>query len=268
MTTAPPVEIARQLSDVQLALERNLAGALQAIHLFGSAVDGGLKPYSDIDLLVTVRAPLAGAVRRSLMTDLLSVSAPPGTSDEYRALEVTVVVREEVVPWRYPPLRELQFGEWLREELEAGVAQPATADPDLAVLLTKVRQHSTPLAGVPASELFDPVPKTDFAKALFDTIAQWNVASDWQGDERNVVLTLARIWFSVSTGEITSKNAAADWALARLPNAYRPVLAMAQAAYLGNVRDDLTDRAEQVAAFVRHVKRMIGNAGAVGTSRP
>ncbi|WP_431627026.1 nucleotidyltransferase domain-containing protein, partial [Enterobacter hormaechei] len=27
---------------------------LLAVHLYGSAVDGGLKPHSDIDLLVTV----------------------------------------------------------------------------------------------------------------------------------------------------------------------------------------------------------------------
>lgn len=257
MNTSPPIEITRQLSEVQVALERKLAGTLQAVHLFGSAVDGGLKPYSDIDLLVTVRAPLVEAVRRSLMMDLLSVSASPGTSEKYRALEVTVVVREEVVPWRYPPVRELQYGEWLREELQAGIVQSATADPDLAVLLTKARKHSICLVGVPATELFDPVPGQDFAKALLDTIAQWNEEIDWQGDERNVVLTLARIWFSVSTGEILSKDAAAAWALERLPNEYRPVLAAAQAAYLGSARDDLAGRAEQVTAFVRYVRRMI-----------
>lgn len=261
MSTSPLVEIDRQLSSVQVALGRNLAGTLQAIHLFGSAVDGGLKPYSDIDLLVTVRTPLLEAVRRSLMTDLLSVSAAPGTSEKYRAVEVTVVVREEVVPWRYPPVRELQYGEWLREELQAGIVQPATVDSDLAILLTKVRQHSVCLVGVPAPELFDPVPKKDFVKALFNTIAQWNEACDWQGDERNVVLTLARIWFSVSTGKISSKDAAALWALERLPDEYRPVLAVAQAAYLGNAQDDLADRTDQVAAFVRFVKEMIENAG-------
>ena len=34
-------------------LERHLGGTLLAIHLFSSALDGGLKPHSDIDLLVT-----------------------------------------------------------------------------------------------------------------------------------------------------------------------------------------------------------------------
>ena len=35
-------------------IERHLEPTLLAVHLYGSAVDGGLKPHSDIDLLVTV----------------------------------------------------------------------------------------------------------------------------------------------------------------------------------------------------------------------
>ena len=33
----------------------------------------------------------------------------------------------------------------------------------------------------------------DFAQALLDTVAQWNDVPDWAGDERNVVLALARL---------------------------------------------------------------------------
>ncbi|SEA60153.1 streptomycin 3-adenylyltransferase [Nitrosospira multiformis] len=111
---------------------------------------------------------------------------------------------------------------------------------------------------MPASELFDPVPKESFVKALSDTAAQWNEESDWQGDERNVVLALARIWFSVSTGEIARKDAAAaSWLLERLPHEHRAVLMVALAAYLGTARDDLAEPTEQVASFVRYSKAMI-----------
>ena len=44
---------AHQVFEVQPALQHHLK-AIQAIYLFGSAVDSGLKPLSDIDLLVTV----------------------------------------------------------------------------------------------------------------------------------------------------------------------------------------------------------------------
>jgi streptomycin 3"-adenylyltransferase len=71
---------------------RVLEPELVAIHLYGSAVDGGLKPHSDIDLLVTTRLPLTTVQRETLMQALLTMSAYPGTSVTQRALEVTVVV--------------------------------------------------------------------------------------------------------------------------------------------------------------------------------
>ncbi len=55
---------------------------------------------------------------------------------------------------------------------------------------------------------------------------------DLEGDTRNVLLTLARVWTTLATGRIRSKDAAADWALARLPDEHRPVLAHARQLYL------------------------------------
>jgi len=260
-TEAVPAEVGEQLAKTRAVLERHLGPTLHAIHLFGSAVEGGLKPFSDVDLMVTVSAPPAASVRRSLMTDLLSVSAPPDAAGPLRPLEVTVLVHDDVVPWRYPALRQLQFGEWLREDLLAGMVEPAMPDHDLAIMLTKVRQHSVNLMGPPAAALFDEVPQADLSRALLDTVAQWNDGPDWAGDERNVVLALARIWFSAVTGGIAAKEVAAAWALERLPEGHRPVLAKARSAYLGGVRDDLAAQAGGVAAFVRHVRAEIERVG-------
>ena len=44
-----------------------------ALYLYGSAVDGGLHPYSDIDLLAITDSVPSAAVRQALMTALLSV---------------------------------------------------------------------------------------------------------------------------------------------------------------------------------------------------
>jgi streptomycin 3"-adenylyltransferase len=250
-----PSSIAEQLAKACSVLERNLTNTLQAIHLYGSAADGGLKPASDLDLLVTVSTPLPEPVRLALMNDLLSISAPPG--GPVRALEVTVVVQAEVLPWRYPPQRELQFGEWLREDLQAGKVEPAQPDPDLTILLSKARQHSVCLLGPAASAWFAPIPKEDLARAFADTLAQWNSPADWQGDELTVVLALARIWYSVVTGAIAPKDVAATWVLARLPHDHRAVLSHARDAYLGKVKDNLADRIDQVTAFVHYSKAQI-----------
>lgn len=257
MTELVSVEITEQVFRARAVIEDHLVGTLQAIHLFGSALDGGLRPHSDIDLLVTVGAPPDESVRRALMLDLLTVSAPPGSGGRCRPLEVTVVARGEVVPWRYPARRELQFGEWLRQDLLSGIFEPPVFDHDLPILLTKARQHSVALVGLPALELLDPVPKEDFATALRDTMAQWNSESDWIGDERNIVLSLARIWYSASTGRIAPKDVAAAWALERLPVEYRSVLGEARAAYLGVREENPVTHTEQTAAFISYAKSSI-----------
>ncbi len=81
----------------------------------------------------------------------------------------------------------------------------------------------------------------------------WNSQPDWAGDERNVVLTLSRIWYSAITGKIAPKDVAADWAIKRLPAQYQPVLLEAKQAYLGQRRSlGLTRRSLE--EFIRFVK--------------
>ncbi|MGN6108589.1 MAG: aminoglycoside adenylyltransferase family protein [Kofleriaceae bacterium] len=252
-----PAGIAGQLAQARRLLERHLGAELLAMHLFGSAMDGGLRPRSDIDLLATIAAPLAPASRLVLMRELLALSAWPGTDPALRALEITLLVRADILPWRYPPRRELQFGEWLRVDIEAGRLEDARPDPDLAILLTKARQHSVALLGPPAAQWFEVVPRGDFTQALRDTVAQWNGPDDWRGDEQTVVLALARIWYSAATGAIAPKDVAAAWVLPRLPAPLRPLLAQARAAYLGEGADELARHPADLQAFVRHVRAEI-----------
>ncbi|SCB23304.1 AadA family aminoglycoside 3''-O-nucleotidyltransferase [Cupriavidus alkaliphilus] len=252
-----PAEIAQQVRVAQAVISRHLAGTLLGVHLFGSALDGGLRPLSDIDLLVTTRDVPGDAARRALLRDLLEVSAPPGSGGLRRPLEVTVVAHGEVVPWRYPATRELQFGEWLRQDIEAGVFEGRMPDHDLAILVTQVRQHGIALLGPPATACFEPVPRPDFIAALTDTVAQWRTESDWAGDERNVVLAMARVWYSAASGRIAPKDVAAAWALERLPGAHRPLMAAARAAYRSGGPDDPVLGGAAVAAFMQYARTAV-----------
>lgn len=247
----------KQIQTACALIESILGRELMAIHLYGSAMDGGLKPLSDIDLLVTVRSPLRDEQRHTLMQKLLAISAWPGTSEIYRALEVTVVVWSQILPWQFPPMRELQFGEWLRDEIANGEYEPAQPDPDLAILLTKARQNSLPLRGEAASTLFEAVPERDLQHTFRQTLALWNRADDLEGDERHILLTLARIGYSVETGQIASKDEAAAWLLPQLPEAHAKLLAEARAEYLGLVTVDWAEKMPQIEAFVRDVKKTI-----------
>ncbi|HAJ5797590.1 TPA: DUF4111 domain-containing protein [Escherichia coli] len=222
MRVAVTIEISNQLSEVLSVIERHLESTLLAVHLYGSAVDGGLKPYSDIDLLVTVAVKLDETTRRALLNDLMEASAFPGESETLRAIEVTLVVHDDIIPWRYPAKRELQFGEWQRNDILAGIFEPAMIDIDLAILLTKAREHSVALVGPAAEEFFDPVPEQDLFEALRETLKLW--------------------------------NSQPDWAIKRLPAQYQPVLLEAKQAYLGQKEDHLASRADHLEEFIRFVK--------------
>lgn len=252
-----PITITRQLALAEAELQRHLGNTLCAIHLFGSALEGGLQPHSDIDLLVTVHTPPSAQLRQGLQRALLAVSAPPAADSALRALEVTVVSLAEIVPWRYPAKRELQFGEWLRQDILHHQFEMPMQDHDLAILLTKVRQCSVPLKGPAAQELFDAIPQRDFLQALGDTVMQWNTPDDWHGDERNIVLALARIWYSAATGQIAPKQQAAAWLLERIDARHAPVLRTAQQAYLGLAPDTLATQAGATAEFIGFAKRHI-----------
>ncbi|HHN8540404.1 DUF4111 domain-containing protein [Citrobacter cronae] len=257
MATPIPDAIRRQVNAASALIRQLFEENLVAIHLYGSAVDSGLKPLSDIDLLVTIREPMDARLRETVMRELLTISAPPGTSERYRALEVTVVVYSLIVPWQFPPVREMQFGEWLREEIGAGVFEPALADADLAILLTQARGASVPLFGEPADIFFNAIPANDVLKTFRHTLEQWQEPADLEGDERNIILALARIWCSVVTGDIVAKDEAASWLMPKLPVEHADTLQAACAEYLGVAKTNWAESMPSVQRFVWHAKKQI-----------
>jgi streptomycin 3"-adenylyltransferase len=216
-----------QAGEIVRLVERVLAADVIGVYLHGSCVLGGLRPASDLDVLVVTRRPTDDERRRALLAGLLPIS---GSRNDARPVELTVVVRSAVRPWRYPPACDFLYGEWLRAEYEAGnVPRPAPM-PDLAPLLTMALAGDHPLTGPPLAQVLDPVPHTDVVRAGLEGIP--GLLDDLDGDTRNVLLTLARIWTTLATGRIASKDAAADWALDRLPPEHRPVLDHAKRLYL------------------------------------
>ncbi|MFI6510980.1 aminoglycoside adenylyltransferase family protein [Streptosporangium sp. NPDC050855] len=211
-----------------VGLVRDIVGPdLLGTYLHGSAVLGGLAPASDLDVLTVTRRGLDERKRRALVEGLLEIS---GLTPTVRPVELTVVVQSEVRPWRFPPVGDFLYGEWLREEFQTGGTPQRGPMPDLALVLTVVLTGDHPLVGPPPAELLDPVPHADLVRASVAGIPE--LLADLDGDTRNVLLTLARIWTTLATGEIKPKDAAADWALDHLPPEHRPVLEHARDLYL------------------------------------
>lgn len=213
---------------------------LLGIYLYGSALVGGLQKFSDIDLLAVVDRPSTAPEKATIASRMLGISGVYLKSAK-KPVELTIIVRADINPWRYPPSFDFQYGDWLRGEFERGICQPWISKfmPDLALLITQVLLASKTIYGSAPTELLCPVPYRDVVTALTDALD--SLLAGLEPDTRNVLLTLARIWCTLETDAIWSKHAAAAWVIERLPPDDRPVMQRARAVYLGEENEGWDD---------------------------
>lgn len=226
-----------QLAPVVRHLERESPGDVIGIYLFGSAATSGLRPDSDIDLLVVTSRSMSTAERRELAGLLLTVSGWKGHADRFpdaagrRPVELTSVVSSDAHSWTRAPRRDFQYGEWLREELMGGHLLVAEEDPDVVVLAATAHRAHTVLMGPALDTLIPPVAPELLRDAAYESIPE--VLAGMSGDERNALLTLARILVTLDTGRIVSKDAAAEVVASSLTGADRFLMERARDQYLG-----------------------------------
>ena len=247
------LEDQEQLGRVSGLVRDVLGSDALGAYLLGSAVLGGLRPQSDLDVLVVAARSTTREEKKRLVDRLLAISGHRAPEGQWRRVELTIVVAATIKPWRFPPRFDFQYGDWLRAEFEGGNFEPwpTTTSPDLASLLTIVLLGNAPVFGPPPSTLIDPVPPADVIAATTGDVG--SLLGRLEEDTRNVILTLARIWSTAATGAIRSKDAAAGWALERLPQDQRAVLARARAEYAADEEERWDDLRGQVRSYAAHV---------------
>jgi predicted nucleotidyltransferase len=225
-----------------------LGDSLVGAYLHGSSVLGGLRPRSDIDVIV-VTSRRTSPDEKERLVDLLLTQSGQGA----RPIEIDVVVASEIRPWRYPPPFDFHFSELWRKEFESGELEPwpNRTNRDLASVVTMTLVGNMPLFGPPPAEVFDPVPRADYMDAVLRDTKTVDEYLDW--DTRNVILTLPRIWSAISTDEVHSKDTAAAWALPQLPEEHRRVLERARAAYNDDADESWDGLLPQVRAYADYV---------------
>lgn len=251
-TTEPP-EQAQAVLDILNGL---FDESLLAVYLHGSAVSGGLQLQSDIDLLVVIDRPMAEALRKSLLAALLRFSGRhPARPGGPRCIEVMVFQKCELAAPVFPARAEFVYGEWLRDAFEAGGIPMPVSDPEITLVLAQARQEARPLFGPVATELLPDIAAEDIRRAMRDALPA--LLAGLHGDERNVLLTLARMWRTATTGEFVTKDAAALWAEPRLPEPLAEVLAYAREAYLGKTKDEWENRQADARQTANHLHQRV-----------
>lgn len=244
-----------QLQSALALVQQILSLDLQALYLHGSAVAGGLRPQSDLDILAVVDAPLSDEQRQDLIAALLSVSAPhPATPGGPRCIELVVCRLADLQRNVHPAKVEFIYGEWLREAFKEGYLSEAAADPEYTLLLAQALQQAQLLWG---SDVLADVPATPIEhirQAMRDGVDP--LYEGLRGDERNVLLTLARMWRTGVHGDFVTKEQAAEWAIPRLSEELAKTLEYARLAYVGEVLDRWDTRSKEAE---RLAQALLGN---------
>jgi predicted nucleotidyltransferase len=239
------LDIPAEATEASRILQVIFGSDLVAVYLYGSATTTGLASRSDVDVLAVVAGEPTAEARRKLGRHLLGASGryPPLPGD-LRPLEVSIFDQTLLAGFHHPVRGEFVYGEWLREDFEAGVEPMPSINPDFTLLLAQARQEGVALYGPPAAAILPQVAPEDVHRAILDALPE--LLGSLEGDERNVILTLARMWFTVSTGRFASKAAAAEWAAHRVSPDTASILDLARGGYIGAIADDWHQRRTEV----------------------
>ncbi|MCQ9342088.1 MULTISPECIES: aminoglycoside adenylyltransferase domain-containing protein [Corynebacterium] len=225
-------------------------GKVLGAYLYGSAASSGLRSRSDIDILVLTQSSLNRTERQALIALLLGISGwighaetfPEATSE--RPIELTTLAVGESWTITEAPVIDFQYGEWLRESMWRGNLPQPTVDPDALTLVATAQSANVRLLGAPLGDLIPPIPSALLHHAVKAVIP--DLMEEIIGDEMNSLLTLARILVTLDTGQIVSKDAAADMIAPTLNDADRALMELARDVYLGNAPDSWTGYEEGV----------------------
>lgn len=243
-----------QVSVVTALLQKILQKQLIGVYLYGSAVLGGLKHESDLDILAIIKGCLNEEHRLILTKQLLELSGKTGDKNN-RPLEVTIISENILSLTEKIPECEYMYGEWLRADIESGKIPQRYNEPDVILLLFQARSSSIVLYGVPAENLLPEIGFEKINKAILHSLPA--LMQSITGDERNVLLTLARMWYSLSSQKICPKDIAAYWAAENVPEELSNLLIMAAEGYNGKIKDYWKDKTEQLNKLITFLQRKI-----------
>lgn len=249
------MNISPQVEQTLNILQQNFSDSLIAVYLHGSSVSTGLKPTSDLDILVVLNKAINKEIRQQIVHHLMDISGLyPRDPKGRRPLEVAFFLMQELENLSYPAPCELIYGEWLRDDFERGQFDGKISDPEFTLMLAQAQQDSMSLWQIETYSL-PVIAIQQVRQAILDALP--NLLSSIAGDERNVILTLARMWYTMRTGLFTSKDQAASWAIDILPAKITPILINAKESYLSGLSINWQKKQTELSQFIDYMELCI-----------
>ena len=251
MGATPYPEVNAVLDQLVTRVREALGDKLVGLYLFGSLVTGDFDPrLSDIDLAAILNRPLVGAELARLDEMHRAIARAFPTWDD--RIEVGYLARGDVNPFDPAALIAIVSpGEPFHMRI---------AEHSWLFNLYVVREQGITLLGPDPSTLIGPIGRDELTAGLRRRMAEWRAYVDEEpppmdaGSQAYVVLTMCRALQTFTTGEWTSKRAAAAWAAIAEPGwapLIQQALAWREAQPVGSV--DLVASQALMLAFAREV---------------
>lgn len=252
-----PLAVKRQVQGFITDLVNLLANNLIGMYVHGSLAMACFNPrHSDLDLLVVTKEHLALDTKRHLAELLLRRSRAP------QPIEMSVLAHSDLIPWQYPTPFAFHYSEMWRDQMQHDVASgnwqhwndKIRKDPDLAAHITITKHRGICVYGKPIPNIFPDVPPDDYLASIIEDIT--GALATIEDDPVYAVLNTCRVWAFLQAGLIYSKQEGGKWALARVPDNIRPVVATALQVY-SNEQESAHFDTDSLAAFITYMHEQL-----------
>ncbi|HEU5348640.1 MAG TPA: aminoglycoside adenylyltransferase domain-containing protein [Ktedonobacterales bacterium] len=256
----PFADVNAVLHDFLAQIGPLLGSHFHALYLYGSLALGDFNPRtSDIDFLVVTDTDIDDnlfAGLRDMHARFNASGSPWANRVEAAYIPEYALRHSSPSAARYPQI-ETEGGMLVRDPLEAGWVFQRQS----------LRDYGIVLAGPDPQTVIDPVDLDDMRRAALAITGQWldqaHHDPEWLAwvRQRNhqafVVLTLCRVLYSLATGTVTSKPAAARWARETYGEEWATLIAHALAALTGQYLNEEASESEvrETVAFIEFTSR-------------
>jgi hypothetical protein len=256
----PHADVNTLLRVLQGEVTRILGPALVGMYLEGSLALGNLTAGSDVDVVVATEGALSDKTLAALRTMLerLSASGMRWADQLEMVYSPVAALRRHDPAHAHHPYLGRGPGERLRV---------ITLHTDWVAYLVVLRDRGIILAGPPPTTQIDPISRDELRSSQVELMRFWwapmvgaGSAADFlrqRGHQSLAVLTMRRMLYTLRTGAITSKSAAACWGQANLDPCWFGLIARADAWRTDHAPDDSVhapeDEIRATQALIRQV---------------
>lgn len=229
-----------------------LGDRMIGLYLYGSLATGGFTPdTSDVDFVVVLRAPLTPQEGGALEALLRRLQIEGG--------KWALKLEGAFVPLADLRRHSAEAGPFLG--INEGQIYWAGLGADWVIQRHTLLTYPVAVDGPPLTGLIDPIAPGDLQQAVRGIFVDWwrpmlteNDLLERDDYRQYAVLTMCRVFRLFETGEMTSKPAAADWALQALDPKWRALIRWAQTWTPGAPAADIDDVKAMIRAASATVK--------------